>query len=860
MKDLWLTRACVWLCQRIGHAVATWPRITIAICLLATALLTLKTATTPQVSAMDGWASEGARSRYEFNVFQQFLNSDGQGITLVLILRAQDNQSMIRLDYLRETVQILDLVSSRFLMYDADRQQNQSFDQFCGGFCQANEPVRQFYNGMLVLQGNTSDELQQRITLAYPTSEIFSTKFSLLPNFFGVELDADGKAPKFVSLIALMFRAEKHPSWTVDMVKQWELNVEEYFKNYDQQRIEVNALSAAIVEHDIVVAGKSLQPFLVIGFLIMCIFCTSTTIASSVIMFRHRATYRKVLLSVTACVLPFMACGSALGLVFLLGINFSPLLCITPFLVLAISVDDAFLMVHAWNRIEKNDYRAPKPRAEKMAQVCVETGPAIAISAFTNILAFAIGAVSSSPEVRIFCIGNAACIFFDMLYQLTFYTAIMSLLADSSEPPAKEESDSRIKEAAKKLLHWYSSLIADVKVSLTVALLWSLFVAGAFVGSSYATVDLSSQKMFLPDSKLIQIDRIRNRYMVPSYTPATLVVSNPGNLSDAENINELNLMKTAFESLPNAIGSESTKFFMSDFVNYKNVMQEQQEGDPSAASLDAFLNWPEYAFWRGFLKRDNTSDGIDDVKQFIFITGYQGEHLGSWTEKGRLLKTWRDEVDRFSERFNVSVFSEDGFYIDLLDSIPSITWQSGLVTFFCVIVICALFINHPATILFVSMAIFASCIGVFGYMSLFGITLDPIVMAISIMCIGFSVDIPAHVSFHFHASKSHLEKQSSCSTITSEVEKDEFKTRLEHTIASVGFPVIQAGLSTNLCALPLAFVPLYMAQVFALAMLLCISFSLIHGILVLPAMFCLYDRASTAILARLRRQKRCAPV
>ncbi|VDL76530.1 unnamed protein product [Nippostrongylus brasiliensis] len=809
---------------------------------------------------------------------------------------------MIRLDYLRETVQILDLVSSRFLMYDADRQQNQSFDQFCGGFCQANEPVRQFYNGMLVLQGNTSDELQQRITLAYPTSEIFSTKFSLLPNFFGVELDADGKAPKFVSLIALMFRAEKHPSWTVDMVKQWELNVEEYFKNYDQQRIEVNALSAAIVEHvlrltnvtsglnyhfsrreilelqkkvkvtllDIVVAGKSLQPFLVIGFLIMCIFCTSTTIASSVIMFRHRATYRKVLLSVTACVLPFMACGSALGLVFLLGINFSPLLCITPFLVLAISVDDAFLMVHAWNRIEKNDYRAPKPRAEKMAQfllplsekalealsaqVCVETGPAIAISAFTNILAFAIGAVSSSPEVRIFCIGNAACIFFDMLYQLTFYTAIMSLLADSSEPPAKEESDSRIKEAAKKLLHWYSSLIADVKVSLTVALLWSLFVAGAFVGSSYATVDLSSQKMFLPDSKLIQIDRIRNRYMVPSYTPATLVVSNPGNLSDAENINELNLMKTAFESLPNAIGSESTKFFMSDFVNYKNVMQEQQEGDPSAASLDAFLNWPEYAFWRGFLKRDNTSEwvfsGIDDVKQFIFITGYQGEHLGSWTEKGRLLKT----------RFNVSVFSEDGFYIDLLDSIPSITWQSGLVTFFCVIVICALFINHPATILFVSMAIFASCIGVFGYMSLFGITLDPIVMAISIMCIGFSVDIPAHVSFHFHASKSHLEKQSSCSTITPEEEKDEFKTRLEHTIASVGFPVIQAGLSTNLCALPLAFVPLYMAQVFALAMLLCISFSLIHGILVLPAMFCLYDRASTAILARLRRQKRCAPV
>ncbi|KAK6058795.1 hypothetical protein COOONC_03628 [Cooperia oncophora] len=67
-----------------------------------------------------------------------------------------------------------------------------------------------------------------------------------------------------------------------------------------------------------------------------------------------------------------------------------------------------------------------------------------------------------------------------------------------------------------------------------------------------------------------------------------------------------------------------------------------------------------------------------------------------------------------------------------------------------------MFINHPATILFVSISILAICTGVFGYMSLFGVTLDPIVMSISIMCVGFSVDIPAHVSFHFHASRTHV--------------------------------------------------------------------------------------------------------
>ncbi|KHJ90194.1 hypothetical protein OESDEN_09967 [Oesophagostomum dentatum] len=228
------------------------------------------------------------------------------------------------------------------------------------------------------------------------------------------------------------------------------------------------------------------------------------------------------------------------------------------------------------------------------------------------------------------------------------------------------------------------------------------------------------------------------------------------------------------------------------------------------------------------------------------------------------LKKWLKKPNPLRE-FNATVFSEDAFYIDLLEAIPSITWQSGLATFICVMLVCAMFINHFATIVFVSVAVLATCIGVFGYTSLLGVTLDPIVMSIAIMCIGFSVDIPAHVSFHYHASRTHTTKAVSDSTCSSDSEDDngKFKSRLQHTLCSVGFPVIQAGLSTNLCALPLAFVPLYMAQVFSLAMLMCISISLTHGVLVLPAMFCLYDRLSTIsqqCISFIRQRRQCFPV
>uniref|UniRef100_A0A8R1IHP5 SSD domain-containing protein n=1 Tax=Caenorhabditis japonica TaxID=281687 RepID=A0A8R1IHP5_CAEJA len=155
----------------------------------------------------------------------------------------------------------------------------------------------------------------------------------------------------------------------------------------------------------------------------MSIFCTVTTMFSAVYLYSQKSSFNKVALSIIACITPFMACGTAMGTLFFCGVTFSPIMCITPFLVLAISVDDSFLMLHAWNRLESwRTAPLDKPMKEHMmGEVLVETGPAITISALTNILAFTIGAITSPPEIRQFCYSNAAAIFMDMFYQATFY-------------------------------------------------------------------------------------------------------------------------------------------------------------------------------------------------------------------------------------------------------------------------------------------------------------------------------------------------------------------------------------------------------------------------------------------------------
>lgn len=114
--------------------------------------------------------------------------------------------------------------------------------------------------------------------------------------------------------------------------------------------------------------------------------------------------------------------------------------------------------------------------------------------------------------------------------------------------------------------------------------------------------------------------------------------------------------------------------------------------------------------------------------------------------------------------------------------------------------------------------------GVFGILSLMGTDLDPIVMSAAIMSIGFSVDIPAHISYHFYKTGLGLEKQHSV------------KERLAVCITSIGFPVLEAGVSTIICVSSLMWVDLHMARVFARTLMLVVLIGLVHGLLVIPVM------------------------
>ncbi|KAK5971977.1 Transmembrane amino acid transporter protein [Trichostrongylus colubriformis] len=126
-----------------------------------------------------------------------------------------------------------------------------------------------------------------------------------------------------------------------------------------------------------------------------------------------------------------------------------------------------------------------------------------------------------------------------------------------------------------------------------------------------------------------------------------------------------------------------------------------------------------------------------------------------------------------------------------------VTISTSICTLLCMMVVCLIFMCNICTVAIATMSIISICAGVFGLRSFWGIDLDPISMATTIMSIGFSVDFPAHITFHYFR----------------EGIKDPDSTparRVARSLSAIGFPLLQCGISTVLFVVCLLFAKTYM--------------------------------------------------
>jgi len=82
-------------------------------------------------------------------------------------------------------------------------------------------------------------------------------------------------------------------------------------------------------------------------------------------------------------------------------------------------------------------------------------------------------------------------------------------------------------------------------------------------------------------------------------------------------------------------------------------------------------------------------------------------------------------IDEFQD-LNASVFHDEGIFLDLIENMPTDTWQSALATLLCMGFICFIFMFDTFTVLVASGIIASIIVGMLGTLSWFGVTMDPI--------------------------------------------------------------------------------------------------------------------------------------
>ncbi|EJW71032.1 hypothetical protein WUBG_18064 [Wuchereria bancrofti] len=107
-----------------------------------------------------------------------------------------------------------------------------------------------------------------------------------------------------------------------------------------------------------------------------------------------------------------MALITSWGILWGVGLPFSNILTVVPFLVITIGVDDAFLILAAWR------HSNPASDVEtRIGETLTHSGTSVTVTSLTDVLCFMVGLFSNLPVVRLFCIYTSVAIMIDFIYQ-----------------------------------------------------------------------------------------------------------------------------------------------------------------------------------------------------------------------------------------------------------------------------------------------------------------------------------------------------------------------------------------------------------------------------------------------------------
>uniref|UniRef100_A0A0N5C792 SSD domain-containing protein n=1 Tax=Strongyloides papillosus TaxID=174720 RepID=A0A0N5C792_STREA len=849
----------------IGKNPYKYLMITLVLSLLSIGVIHLKFAQKLQ----DGFTSRHSRSHIEEKLFFEFHNTTPTKTErFVALIKGVNNKNLMDEEMLNDIKKF-----HYYLQNDFNVTVNgieYAHKNVCDGYCDINKGFYEIIEAIKYENESfkKNGKYSGKYILSWPKSYKLGFEFNVAMHLFGVKLK--DKNDGFnnidnVEMIALHFYANYPNDNITNIVTEWEQGVYNYLKSKkvieDFPTIDVNVLGDKILGREIIRGGLSLLPYLVIGFILTLIFVFICVMLSTPIK-RLQFSVNKPILVLGIVLSPFLAVTTTFGIIGFLNLPIYPIQFVIPFLILAIGVDDAFLILHSWNRmypkIEGLGSRKKIETVPKVIQkVLEEIGPSITITSLTNVIAFGVGSTVSTPAMQLFCISSMLAMVIDFIFELTFFTSILviaekiqisSCTGELSQIDPKinepyngiEEKKYEINESVtnviKRFMKCYCYILTSNIFRIMTLLFTTIFIYFSIWGTLEMEPVINSQQIIPSDSLLQKTDKLFEKYTWKEYELLTVILNNPPNISEPEGLLKLKKIVNAFETIPQALGNMSTFIFLNDYETYLQTLRMMSiflvDIKFSIDYIPEFLN--DLPHWNMGIKMSQVNNKTS-LSKISFQTGFFNST--SWIDRANLMLKWRKIADKFPEN-NVTIYCENSPIFEGIFNLKYNTLQTVFITLLCMFLVCVIFVPSFAGVISAVFAITSISFGVFGFLYWWNLNLDPVSMSAIVMSIGFSVDYTAHVAYHYQKMCQIILYYPSVTT-----HKEIVCQRLYYTLDAVAWPMIQAALSTMICFIPVIFTNDYTPRVFLKTITLVIGWGIIHGLVILPTLLSLFPES-----------------
>ncbi|KAH0833602.1 hypothetical protein AYO21_05280 [Fonsecaea monophora] len=524
----------------------------------------------------------------------------------------------------------------------------------------------------------------------------------------------------------------------------------------------------------------------------------------------------KFTLGVAGILIVLMSVSGSVGLFSAAGVKVTLIIAeVIPFLVLAVGVDNIFLIVHEFERV--NVSHPDEEIDVRVAKALGRMGPSILLSASTETIAFAMGAFVGMPAVKNFAAYAAGAVFINALLQVTMFVSVLALNqrrveslrsdcfpcvtvrgANSTGMPGGHffgsDEEGWLQRFIRKV---YAPGLLDKKVkTLVVTFFVTLFAAGvALIPRVQLGLD---QRIALPeDSYMIQY--FNDLYDYFGSGPPVYFVTRHLNVTAREHQQELCGRFTTCDeySLAYILEQESkrpnvsyinsaTASWIDDFFYWLNPISDcckDENGetcfgeDDWNVTLSGMPEGEEFVYYAKkwvhaptdeecpnggqaaysnavVIDKDHVDIPASHFRTFHTPLQGQADFINSYAAARRI-------ADDISARHNIDVFPYSKHYIffDQYSSIVRLTATLLCVAVAIIFVISSLLLGSLLTGIIVAGTVVMIVVDIIGVMAVAGVSLNAVSLVNLVISVGIGVEFCAHIARAFmFPSKSIMER------------------------------------------------------------------------------------------------------